>query len=125
MNIHNLSDEEIGALFRIAREARKVRQEDIADHIGMTKQGYSLLEKGYNSMKVTTAFSIAEYLKMTISDILLINNYANNLSDSEIEMIEILRDSGKELSGIIEQLLTTIKKEKIKAVNQGKRLRKN
>lgn len=53
------------------RRASGVRQEELADALGVSRQTVSSLEKGRYNPSILLAFKIARYFRMAIEDIFL------------------------------------------------------
>ena len=53
------------------RRARGVRQEELADALGVSRQTISSLEKGRYNPSILLAFRIARYFGMQIEDIFI------------------------------------------------------
>ncbi len=53
------------------RKERNIRQEDLADALGVSRQTISSLEKGRYNPSILLAFKIARYFGMTIEEIFI------------------------------------------------------
>ena len=53
------------------RKARGIRQEELADTLGVSRQTISSLEKGRYNPTILLAFRIARYVGMQIEDIFI------------------------------------------------------
>ena len=53
------------------RKARGIRQEELADTLGVSRQTISSLEKGRYNPSILLAFRIARYFGMQIEDIFI------------------------------------------------------
>ncbi len=51
------------------RESRNVTQEDIAQHIGVTQQFISRVEKGTKQISLDLASDVADYLDVSLDEI--------------------------------------------------------
>lgn len=63
-------DKKIGQYVRDKREALKISQEAVANAIGMTQPAYSKIESGLTAMKVNKLYMAADFMGVTIYDIL-------------------------------------------------------
>ena len=53
------------------RKANKIRQAELADEMGVTRQTIILLEKGRYNASLELAFKIARYFGKTIEDVFI------------------------------------------------------
>lgn len=53
------------------RKERNIRQEDLADALGVSRQTISSLEKGRYNPSILLAFKIARYFGITIEEIFI------------------------------------------------------
>lgn len=51
------------------RKKAKMSQQNVADFLGMSKQGYSLIERGERSLKAETAVKLATLYKLTVDEV--------------------------------------------------------
>ena len=67
----------IGTRIRKIREERGIKQENIADEMGITQSSYGRLEKNDNRLTVTKLIKISEILNVSVS--LLFGEKATNV----------------------------------------------
>jgi transcriptional regulator with XRE-family HTH domain len=60
----------IGQAARLARRARKLTQEDVADRVGVSTQFYGRIERGYALPSVTTLRRMLEVLDLRADELL-------------------------------------------------------
>lgn len=60
----------IGRAARVARRARKLTQEDVADRVGVSTQFYGRIERGYALPSVTTLRRMLEVLDLSADELL-------------------------------------------------------
>ena len=60
------------------RKARGIRQEELADTLGVSRQTIGSLENGRYNPSILLAFKIARYFGMTIEDIFLYEEEENH-----------------------------------------------
>ena len=59
----------IGSRIKALRKAKKYTQEQVADHLGISRQRYSRVENGINSITLDILAKIAGMLDVTVGDI--------------------------------------------------------
>ena len=65
------------------RDAKRYTQKDVAIKLGMTPQGYGLIERGERELKVKTATILADLFGVAVEDIILLSlSHNKNLLDS-------------------------------------------
>jgi transcriptional regulator with XRE-family HTH domain len=65
------------------RDAKRFTQRDVAEKLGMTPQGYGLIERGERELKVKTATVLADLFGAAVADIIFLSLQNNkNLLES-------------------------------------------
>ena len=59
----------LGARIREFRDAQKISQETLADHLGTTRQRYARMESGQIEMSFQTIKKVADFLGVKMSEI--------------------------------------------------------
>jgi transcriptional regulator with XRE-family HTH domain len=54
---------------RYLRERRKLTQEDLAEHLGISQAAYSRLEQGLIELSIDKLFKLADLYVMTVSEL--------------------------------------------------------
>lgn len=62
-------NELLGSRIKALRSAKNLTQEQIADHIGISRQKYARIESGVNSVTLDILSKVAEVLGVTVGDI--------------------------------------------------------
>ena len=88
------------------RKANGLRQIDIANHIGVTKQGYSNYEKGLRDPDYVTLQKIADYYGVTVDYILgrdtdELGNVLTPLTDGEKALLDLFNRVPKEQQQLV------------------------
>lgn len=60
-------DEYVGRQIKTARTAKKIKQEDLAHKLGISKMGLSYIERGQRGLRVSLFMEIAKHLKQPIN----------------------------------------------------------
>ena len=65
----NIMNELLGSRIKALRSAKNLTQEQIAVHIGISRQKYARIESGVNSVTLDILSKVAEVLGVTVGDI--------------------------------------------------------
>lgn len=113
---------------RQLREQRKFSQEDMAEKLGMTRNGYAKIERGESDVKLTRLAQIADILDIDVVEIMksnnremafvigenhgtLQNNY--NSDHSEIERLNLIIQHQQEKIADLQEMIAILK-ERVK-----------
>lgn len=61
------------------RKSRSLKQDELADAVGVSRQTIISIEKGRYNPSILLAFRIAEYFGMKIEDIFIYGSYKNEM----------------------------------------------
>lgn len=96
---NNVENKRIGALLKYARETHNLKQADMTDVTGLTKNHISALERGANKPSIELLLGYCNKIGITPNDIL---GYTDSrLIDAELQ-IELMKMSDEEQRKVLE-----------------------
>lgn len=101
---------EVGWKLRDIRKLAGLSQEDLANGVGLTRTSIVNIEKGKQSLTISTIYSISKFLKISPTD--LFPDSKNSISlviKANIHKLEIERDEWKKKYTELTNLLSTLK----------------
>lgn len=92
----------LGSLIKEARNNADIKQELLADYLGLSRVSISNIENGKQNIQVHTLLEVAKYLGVNVSDFLepLNKLLVNNVSSSEEKKIIKGAEHPKQLEGV-------------------------
>lgn len=109
----------IGDHIKQIREQRNIKQQEIADLIGMHRSNYSKIESGQREISVTALDKIAAYFDLTIDEIVHLDSgitdeirIEDKASSEQLRLIQELDPDDKSM--VFKMIDTLITKKKMK-----------
>lgn len=84
-----MDSQKVVELIKDLRVKKKIKQEDIARFLGLSKSQYSNYETGKSEMTLQTFFKILEVLKIDVKDFFEISEYKISKEDIT-DLIEVI-----------------------------------
>jgi transcriptional regulator with XRE-family HTH domain len=109
----------IGENIKRLREQRKVKQQEIADLIGMHRSNYSKIESGQREVSVTALDKVAAFFGITLDELVHLGNHLpeeikveDKATSEQLKLIQELDDEDK--SVVFRMIDTFVAKKKMK-----------
>lgn len=104
-----MNQEKVGKFIAEMRKEKKLTQEDIANHFGITSQAVSKWERGINAPDISILKELAQVLNVEVIELLngeKINLKKENVNDTMINSIEFYENRTKKKYGKICYVIT-------------------
>ncbi len=110
---------DIGQSIRFIREKKGIKQQEIADLIGMHRSNYSKVENSQRELSITALDKIAKFFGLTIDQLIHSNNElpeeVSSIDKSTMEQVKLIQDLDPDDKSMVYKMIDTlITKKKFK-----------